>query len=268
MPLFMDRHDLDATSAADVAKDHLADLEIQDRYGVKYLTYWYDYDRQATFCLVDAPDAETAELVHREGHGEVANEIIPVSRDTVEDFLGRVSDPDESQMPIAESAFRTILFTDLVDSTAIHDRLGDEAALEVLNRHNAIVRDALALHRGREIKHTGDGIMASFVDASNAARAAIQMQRAFAEGGGEAQCLEVRIGINSGEPVAQDDQLYGLAVNLAKRLCDAADPGAILVSDVVRGLTMGKGLTFETRGAQRFKGIEEPVAVSLLRWIA
>jgi len=267
MPLFMDRHDLDATTAADVARDHLADLEIQDQHGVKYLTYWYDYERQATFCLVDAPDAETAERVHREAHGEVANEIIPVSERTVEDFLGRVVDPDKSDMPIAESAIRTILFTDLVGSTEIHDRLGDDAALEVVNRHNAVVRDALARQNGREVKHTGDGIMASFVDASNAVRGAMQMQRAFTETG-EGQRLEVRIGINSGEPVAQDDQLYGLAVNLAKRLCDAAEPCSILVSDVVRGVTMGKGFEFESCGEQSFKGIEAPVAVSQLRWNA
>ncbi|MDH3226321.1 MAG: DUF4242 domain-containing protein [Thermoleophilia bacterium] len=266
MPMFMDRHDLESTDAADVANNHLADLAIQDKHGVRYHTYWYDYERQAAFCLVDAPDAETAERVHREAHGSVANEIIPVAAEAVDAFLGRVADPDESQLPITESAFRTILFTDLVGSTSMHDRLGDDAAMTVLKRHNTIVRDALAGHRGREVKHTGDGIMASFGDASNALGAAVQMQQAFARSEGAA--LEVRIGINSGEPVAHDDQLYGLAVNLAKRLCDAADAGAILVSDVVRGLTIGKAFEFQSLGEQAFKGIEAPVAVSSLRWSA
>jgi class 3 adenylate cyclase len=263
--MFMDRHDLEGTDAADVARAHAADVEIQDRYGVTYHTYWYDYERQAAFCLVDAPDAETADRVHREAHGMVANEIIPVAAETVDAFLGRVGDPDSSRQPITESAFRTIVFTDLVGSTAIHDRLGDDAAMAVLGRHDAIVREALAGHRGREVKHTGDGIMASFGDASDALGASLQMQRAFARAAGEAGAIEVRIGINSGEPVAHDDQLYGLAVNLARRLCDAADPGTILVSDVVRGLTMGKGFAFESLGERRFKGIEAPVAVSALR---
>lgn len=264
--MFMDRHNLESTDADDVAKDHLADLAIQDKHGVKYHTYWYDYERQAAFCLVDAPDAETAERVHREAHGGVANEIIPVAAETVDAFLGRVADPDESHLPITESAFRTILFTDLVGSTSMHDRLGDDAAMTVLKLHNAIVRDALAAHRGREVKHTGDGIMASFRDASEALGAAIDMQRAFAQSEVEGGALEVRIGINSGEPVVQDDQFYGLAVNLAKRLCDAADPGAIFVSDVVRGLTIGKAFEFQSLGEQTVKGMEAPVAVSCLRW--
>jgi len=268
MPMYMDRHDLEGTDADDVARAHAADLEIQDRYGVTYHTYWYDYERQAAFCLVDAPDAETAAHVHREAHGQVANEIIPVEAEVVDSFLGRVDDPDESRAPISESAFRTILFTDLVGSTAIHDRLGDEAALAVLGVHDTIVREALTGHHGREVKHTGDGIMASFGDASDALGAAVEMQRGFAQTTGGLDAIEVRIGINSGEPVAHDDQLYGLAVNLARRLCDAAEPGAILVSDVVRGLTMGKVFDFESLGEQTFKGIEAPVAVSALRWSA
>lgn len=138
--------------------------------------------------------------------------------------------------------------------------------MAVLRLHNTIVRNALAGHHGREVKHTGDGIMASFSDASNALGAAVQMQQAFARTEVEGAGLEVRIGINSGEPVAQDDQLYGLAVNLARRLCDAADPGAILVSDIVRGLTMGKAFAFDSVGEQVFKGIEAPVAVSCLKW--
>jgi class 3 adenylate cyclase len=266
MPMFMDRHDLEGTDAAEVANNHLADLAIQDEHGVKYHTYWYDYERQAAFCLVDAPDAETADRVHREAHGSVANEIIPVATEAVDAFLGRVADPDDSQGPITESAFRTILFTDLVGSTSIHDRLGDEAAMAVLRLHNTIVRDALGGHHGREVKHTGDGIMASFGDASNALGAAVQMQQAFAQIEADGAALQVRIGINSGEPVAQDDQLYGLAVNLARRLCDAADPGSILVSDVVRGLTIGKAFEFDSLGEQAFKGIEAPVPVSSLRW--
>jgi class 3 adenylate cyclase len=266
MPMFMDRHDLEGTDAADVASAHLADVEIQDDYDVTYHTYWYDFERQAAFCLVEAPDEETAAQVHREAHGQVANEIIPVEAAAVEAFLGRIGDPDDSAEPISESAFRTILFTDLVGSTSMHDRLGDEAAMAVLRAHDAIVREALGAHRGGEVKHTGDGVMASFVDASDALGAAIHMQRDFGAMEVHGTPLRVRIGINSGEPVAHDDQLYGLAVNLAKRLCDAAEPGTILVSDVVRGLAMGKEFEFESLGERAFKGIASAVPVSALRW--
>ena len=78
MPIFMDRHDVWETTAADVAEAHRKDLEVQDRYGVKFLTYWFDESRGTIFCLVDAPDKESAECVHREAHGLVADEIYPV----------------------------------------------------------------------------------------------------------------------------------------------------------------------------------------------
>ena len=69
MPIFMDRHDLSAATAEDVAEAHRKDLEIQDKYGVRYMAYWFDEPRDAAFCLVHAPDAKTAERVHREAHG-------------------------------------------------------------------------------------------------------------------------------------------------------------------------------------------------------
>src|SRR6185295_18613940 len=78
MPIFMDRHHLHGMTPEHVAEAHRKDLEIQDRYGVKYLTYWYDSERCMGFCLVDAPDAATAEQVHREAHGQIPSEIIGV----------------------------------------------------------------------------------------------------------------------------------------------------------------------------------------------
>jgi hypothetical protein len=72
MPIFMDRHELAGVSAADIAAAHLKDLNIQDKYGVKFLIYWFDERRGTAFCLIDAPDAATAQCVHREAHGFVA----------------------------------------------------------------------------------------------------------------------------------------------------------------------------------------------------
>jgi hypothetical protein len=84
MPIFLDRHDMTGTNAEEVAEAHIRDLEIQDGYGVKFLTYWFDQERGTTFCLVDAPDAETAQRVHRDAHGHVAGEIIEVDLSAVE----------------------------------------------------------------------------------------------------------------------------------------------------------------------------------------
>ena len=103
MPIFLDRHDVVESSAEEVAKLHVKDLEIQDKYGVKFLTYWYDAERRTTFCLVDAPDKETADKVHAEAHGHVANDMIAVDLSAVEAFLGRIQDPPSAKTkPIDE----------------------------------------------------------------------------------------------------------------------------------------------------------------------
>src|ERR1700739_1804194 len=117
MPIFMDRHDMSGMTAEDIAEAHVTDLAIQNRYGVRYITYWYDPGRCTGFCLVDAPDPETAARVHREGHGQVASEIIPVDLAVVEAFLGRISDPRNASGTSAlemGSGLRAIMFTDIV----------------------------------------------------------------------------------------------------------------------------------------------------------
>ena len=101
LPIYMDRHDLRGMTAGDVAEAHRRDVDIQDRHGVKYMAYWFDESNGAAFCLVHAPDPETAERVHREAHGAIAHDIIPVDLATVEAFLGRISDPRASQGVVA-----------------------------------------------------------------------------------------------------------------------------------------------------------------------
>ncbi|MEX1254162.1 MAG: adenylate/guanylate cyclase domain-containing protein [Dehalococcoidia bacterium] len=174
-----------------------------------------------------------------------------------------LSDAPPSAAPAA-GAVHTILFTDLASSTALTQRLGDSKAQELLRAHNTIVRDALAQHGGSEIKHTGDGIMASFSTASGALECAIAIQRAVA--GQDDANLQVHVGLNAGEPVAEDEDLFGTAVQLARRVCDQAQAGEILVSNVVRELAAGKGFLFADRGASALKGFEDPVRLYEVRW--
>ena len=265
MPTYMDRHDMANASSESVAQSHVDDVAIQDDYGTRFLTYWYDHERQTTFCLVEAPDADTVERVHREAHGDVPGQVIQVDESTVDAFLGRITDPEEAARPIDEPAFRTILFTDIAGSTEVHDRWGDDAAMDLLRRHDAVVRRTLGSHEGREVKHTGDGIMASFHKATDALDAAIAMQRRFADDDHEPP-LDVRIGVNAGEPIEEGKELFGLTVNLARRFCDHTDPGTIMTSQALRGLTMGKGFEFVDVGDRRFKGVSAPVPVCLLSW--
>ena len=161
----------------------------------------------------------------------------------------------------------TILFTDMEGSTTLTQRLGDAKAQEVLRTHNTIVRDALKARHGSEIKHTGDGIMASFASASRALECAIAMQTAFAEHNESAgEPIRVRIGLNAGEPIAEEKDLFGTAVIIAARIAAQAAGGEILVANVVRELAAGKGFLFADRGETVLRGFEDPVRLYQVRW--
>ena len=270
MPIFMDRHDMRGATAENVAEAHRKDLEIQDKYGVKYMTYWYDSERSAGFCLVDAPDAATAARVHREAHGEIASEIIAVDLAAVEAFLGRISDPRHAPDATTQemgAGLRAIMFTDIVGSTEMTARLGDAAALELVRVHDALVRRGLASHHGREVKHTGDGIMAAFDDVANSVRAAAHIQRRFSAYNAEAsEGLRVRIGIHAGEPVADHNDLFGATVQLAFRLCSEAEADGIIVSELVRELCDEDEALFVALGERRLKGFAERTPVFRFEW--
>jgi len=263
----MDRHDLDGMQAADIAADHMRDLETQKRYDVRFVSYWFDYDRSVAFCLVEAPNADAAQAVHREAHGHVANEIIPVEPDAVLGFLGSIDDPAGSGRA-ADSAFRIILFTDMEGSTDLVQRLGDEGAMRLLRVHDKIIRGALESTGGREVKHTGDGIMVSFASVQGALAAAIAIQQGFHEHNapGAGPPLRVRIGVSAGEPVAEADDLFGAAVQLAARLCGHAEPGTIQVARVVRDLAIGKGFAFGPDDEVSLRGFPAPVSACELSW--
>ena len=161
----------------------------------------------------------------------------------------------------------TILFTDVEGSTALTQRLGDVKARDLLRQHERIVREALKAHGGSEVKTMGDGFMASFGSATKALECAIAMQRAFGEHNEAAEePIMVRVGLNAGEPIAEDEDLFGTAVNLAARICSQADAGQILAPIVVRELAAGKRFMFADLGETELRGFEDPVRLYELRW--
>jgi len=269
MAIFLDRHALKGVTAADIAEAHRKDLEVQTRYGVRFLTYWFDEARGTTFCLIDAPSIETAMRVHREAHGDVATDVIEVDLSAVEAFLGRVSDPAPAGAKSAHAhdpAFRAIMFTDIVDSTGMTARLGDMRAVEMVRAHDALVRRALKDKSGREVKHTGDGIMASFADVGAAVECARAIQQAFAAFNlASREKLRVRIGLDAGEPLEDSNDLFGATVQRAARLCQSADPDAILVSEAVRARLSGR-FELAAFGRRRLKGIADPATLYEVVW--
>jgi class 3 adenylate cyclase len=201
--------------------------------------------------------------------------IIEVQPDLAEGFLGGVETNAAGAVlfpgggaDARDPGIRTILFTDVVNSTWLTQSLGDEAALAILGIHDTIVRDALSTSGGREVKHTGDGIMASFVSAAAAVRCAMQIQRELDK---HAQAnpdrpLKVRVGAAAGEPVEQNNDLFGSTVQLAARLCARAQPEQILVSNAIAELCIGKGLSFEDVGEVTLKGFNSPVRAHAAAW--
>ena len=182
-------------------------------------------------------------------------------------FLGEGEEAAVAAEPPAAGAFRTILFTDVEGSTALTERVGDAKAREVLRAHERIVREALRAHGGSEEKTMGDGFMASFPSVTRALECAIAMQRAFAEQNQSAEePIGVRIGLNAGEPVAEEEDLFGTAVILAARIAAKAEGGEILASDVVRQLVAGKGFLFSDRGDVALRGFEDAARLYEVRW--
>lgn len=273
MPLYMDIHELHGADANAVAEAHAADVKLQAKYGVEYVKYWFNRERGKVFCLCHAPNAEAANRVHSLAHGLVAERIIEVTPDLAEAFLGggQIAETGDVRLPDnggPDSAVRTILFTDIVESTTLTQLIGDQAAMEFLVLHDTIVRNAITLTSGREIKHTGDGIMACFISADHAVHCAARIQSDFADQQFErdGQRLQVRIGAAAGEPVERHNDLFGSTVQLAARLCSAAKPGEILVSETLIELCATKDLSFQDRGLLVLKGFEHPQRTLAVEW--
>ena len=267
MPTYIDIHDLPGVTAADIAKAHLADLEVQSKHGVEYLRYWLNTKSGKAFCMCTAPTADAAAAVHKEAHGMMAVKIMEVTPELTDMFMGsaEVDSGGAVLMPGSASEHdtgtRSVLFTDIVDSTRTTQRLGDEAAMAIIELHDQIVRSALLALAGREVKHTGDGIMASFFSAASAVRCGIRVQKELSEHRSAKPELpvQVRIGIAAGEPVERANDLFGTTVQLAARLCARAEPDQILVSNAVAELCTGKALGLQCIGQVALKGFQEPV---------
>jgi len=158
-----------------------------------------------------------------------------------------------------------VLFTDIVGSTKMNQKHGDTAAQRVVHDHNSIVRATLQNNKGTEVKHTGDGIMASFASSANAVEAGIEMIKSikFRNSNNPEVPLHLRVGINAGQPIAEGGDLFGTTVQVAAQLCDEAKTDGVAVSQVVRELCAGKDLSFDSMSEVTLKGVSEPAALFL-----
>ena len=165
--------------------------------------------------------------------------------DPIEEFL-----TGSHQGPEGNVVTTTILFTDIASSTEQAARLGHRQWTVLTDEHDAMVRTALNRVRGKEIKTLGDGFLATFDSTTRAVRAALEMVN-----GAKGIGLDVRAGVHLGEVEIRHDDIMGIAVNIAKRICDMAGDGEVLVSDTVRGMLVGSNLKVQDKGTHSLKGV-------------
>jgi class 3 adenylate cyclase len=163
----------------------------------------------------------------------------------IEEFLTGTRHQREPDRMLA-----TVLFTDICGSTERAAQMGDRSWRFLLERHDALFRQALDRHRGREVKRTGDGFLATFDGPARAIRCASDVAEAMAALG-----LQVRAGLHTGELEVMDGDLGGLAVHIAARVMDNAGPSEVLVSSTVKDLVVGSGIDFEDRGSHELRGV-------------
>ena len=273
MPLYMDLHKGVPNLSRDEMKQiHQADLEAQDKYGVTYHKFWVNEEAGTIFCLVEGPSKEACIHTHKDAHGMLACEIIEVQPSDVALFMGNDAANDIGRAIHTngdyDSSVRTFLFTDIVGSTDITQSVGDTKAITIIRKHNEIVRSSLIVNDGKEVKHTGDGIMAFFVSAYKAVKCAKDIQQKLKEfrDKNPDYSLNVRIGLNTGEPVTEGGDFFGVAVQLAARICSKAEANQVLVSNIVKELCLGKDIQFSDMGQAELKGFNSPVPVYEVAW--
>ncbi len=183
----------------------------------------------------------------------------------MESALGEWNQPKKK---VEETGPITVLFTDIAGSTAMTQALGDAGAQEVVRAHNRIVRAALTDHNGREVKHTGDGIMASFSKVTDSVDASMQMQRETMVHNQQNPelPLHLKIGINAGEPIVEDNDLFGTVVQLSARIVDKAQADEIFVSEIIKGICTGKSYKFNAKGGYEMKGFDGPMHLFEVIW--
>lgn len=240
MPIFMDRHEFAGMTAMDVAEGHRQDLKIQHKFNCKALTYWYDEEREVSFCLIEAPRKEAVHDLHNHAHGLIPNRIIEVESDVVEAFLGGVENPkagkeSETKKTIGP-AFRTVMLTDLKNSVQLQSASGQAGFAEKLQRNNEIIRTAVGQHHGREVEYGRNGIMAVFVKVLNAVECALDITYRLKNENRQKgnSRLDVAIGLSAGDPVTKRGGIFGEAVAFANRLCRIAQSHQIMTSSTVR----------------------------------
>ena len=237
MPIFMDRHNVsEAVTAVHVAQLHQEDLKIQDQFGCRGLTYWFDDKRKTAFCLIEAPNEQALRDMHKKAHGEIPHSIIEVDASIVESFLGRIEDPqkkhDSTLLLIDDPAFRTLMFIAKESTFSTHSDVLQSA--DVLNEYYEVVSLLLNKYNGRIVKENKDHFLVSFESVSKAVSAALEIKTRIRES--RFEHISLKLGLTAGVPVTEKKSIFEDTINLVERICTMI-PGEIIISADVATLS-------------------------------
>ena len=240
MPIYMDRHDVSETvTAENVAQLHQEDLKIQNQFGCRGLTYWFDDKRKTAFCLIEAPDAKAIQKMHNKAHGQVPNSIIEVEASIVESFLGRIEDPEKAKNNllniINDPAFRTIM---VITLQRLSLKQNDAVLFKSsLHNYNNTVLKLLNVYEGKLVKQNENHFLVSFKSVSNAMHAAFEIQLVFKDFRNDINNdkIHLKIGLSAGAPVTEKKLIFEETIKLAERM-SAIIKGEIIVSSEVKEL--------------------------------
>ncbi|MEG3618447.1 adenylate/guanylate cyclase domain-containing protein [Magnetovibrio sp. PR-2] len=248
---------LDGDSIAEILASSLGVMGLKEEHAQAFAKRYEDYLLQDARYMEMFQSGRQTMIKHLDGD-KTALEALNTS-------LHEWNKPKEPEDPEKEVV---VMFTDIVGSTAMTHEKGNLAAQEVVRAHNRVVRDALGKTGGLEIKHTGDGIMASFEKVTDSLLATQQMQMMIEMHNQQNPDipLKVKIGINAGRVVMEEKDLYGVTVQMAARIVDKAKADQIFVSDTVYGMAKGGSWRFVKRGPFYLKGIDGPAYLQECVW--
>ncbi len=240
MPIYMDRHILPGISAHEAAEAHRMDLVVQDEYGCRCMTYWVDEERGSAFCLIDAPSKEAVIKMHDRSHGLIPHQIIEVNSKAVMSFLGRIEDPEVSDLTdnshiFKEPVFRTVLLIQFQDPLLLQLHMGKTAANKLLESFREQISDLLELHQGQRIEQESEEMLCGFISTTKAVNCSLKIHERLS-GLRDYQHSQLKMSLNAGIPVAHSETLFGDTIHFAKRLMFVGGQEQIIASPIINNL--------------------------------
>lgn len=239
MPIYLDRHDVSEEVTAEmVAQLRQEDLKVEQKFGCRGLTYWFDTKRKTAFCLLEAPNKEAIKQMHDHAHGEVPHSIIEVNEQVVESFLGRIVDPDKTKSEelniIDDPAFRIIL---VMETSNYLNRLDANQFSIFTQKFHKSVTKAFNHFEGSVAKKDNNSYLVSFKSVTNAVLCALKIQASFKYITPKFDALNRRlnIGISAGIPVTDQDGIFAEAIAIATQMCEIVR-GQVIISSAVKAL--------------------------------